>query len=80
MTMPPGEDGSAVPAQILIKLGEMGAQLAVISEQLKTAADVGRDHEQRLRTLERARWPLPTIAVLAAIIAAVVAALAYLRA
>jgi hypothetical protein len=56
MSMPPDD---AVPAQILIKLGEMGAQLAVITEQLKDIPD----HEARLRVLERARWPLPTVAL-----------------
>jgi hypothetical protein len=71
MTLPP-DDG--VPAQILIKLGEMGAQLAVIAEQLKDIPD----HEARLRVLERARWPLPTVALVASVgagIAAWVAAL-----
>jgi hypothetical protein len=52
----------------------MGAQLAVIAEQLKDIPD----HEARLRVLERARWPLPTMAVVASVgagIAAWVAAL-----
>lgn len=80
MTMPQGDSGSdAVPAQILIKLGEMGAQLAVISQQLTTVTAAQSDHEQRLRTLERRQWPLPTLAALAAVIAAVVAVLAYMR-
>lgn len=61
MTMPP--DGSDHSAQILLKLGEMGATLAVIQEQLRDLPD----HEQRLRALERARWPIPTIATLAAV-------------
>jgi len=76
--MPSGES-DAVPAQILIKLGEMGAQLAVIHEQLKTAAFVDGDHETRLRALERARWPLPTIAVIAAVGSTVAAVLAYVH-
>ena len=67
MTMPPETDGTS--AQILIKLGEMGAQLAVINEQLKPIAD----HEQRLRDLEKARWPLPTVAAVAAVGASVAA-------
>lgn len=68
MTMPP--DGSERSYdQILIKLGEMGAQLAVISEQLKAIPD----HEARLRKLEAARWPLPTVAAVAAVGAAVAA-------
>lgn len=35
-------------AQVLMKLGEMGAQLAVINEKLSTLPD----HESRLRSLE----------------------------
>jgi hypothetical protein len=38
-------------AQILLKQGEMGTQLAVISEKLSDLPD----HEQRIRTLEAAQ-------------------------
>lgn len=41
-------------AQILLKQGEMGTQLAVISEQLKIVPD----HESRIRALESARAKL----------------------
>ncbi|TFE42508.1 hypothetical protein E3E14_25335 [Streptomyces sp. ICN441] len=34
------------------------------------------DHEARLRTLEKARWPLPTIGVLAGVAGAATGALA----
>lgn len=34
------------------------------------------DHEMRLRSLERSRWPLPTVTVLIALASLVVAALA----
>jgi hypothetical protein len=52
----PPADGAlgSTLSQILIKQGEMGVQLAVISEQLK----VMPDHEQRLRALERFRFTL----------------------
>lgn len=59
--MPPDHDGTI--AQVLIKLGEVGAQLAVISEQLKAIPD----HEARLRKLESARWPVPTVAAVASV-------------
>lgn len=36
------------------------------------------DHEMRIRTLERSRWPLPTIGVLAGVGGAVTGALALL--
>lgn len=35
----------------------------LISQQSATQVDVA-DHETRLRTLERARWPLPSLAAL----------------
>lgn len=71
----PSSDGEATAAQILVKLGEMGAQLAVIGEQLKDIPD----HEQRLRALERARWPWPTVAAVAAVGAAVAAWASFLH-
>lgn len=37
------------------------------------------DHETRLRTLERSRWPLPTIGALAGVSGAVAGALALLH-
>ncbi|MER7696154.1 MULTISPECIES: hypothetical protein [unclassified Streptomyces] len=44
--------------------------------------DLGKDvadHETRLRALERARWPLPTIGVLAGLGGAVTGLLALLQ-
>lgn len=35
----------------------------LIAQQAETSADL-KDHETRLRTLERGRWPLPAVAVL----------------
>lgn len=44
--------------QILLKQGEIGAQLAAIGEQLKPI----KDHEDRLRALEQFRWRMAGIA------------------
>lgn len=44
----------------------------LIEQQSHTQADVV-DHESRLRTLERARWPLPSLAVLLSMAALVLA-------
>ena len=44
-----GEDGTL--AQILIKLGELGTQVAVLGEKMNDLPD----HESRLRYLERTR-------------------------
>ena len=49
------EPGSATLAQVLVKLGEMSAQLAVITVQLGAIPD----HESRLRALEKWRYSLP---------------------
>lgn len=50
----------------------------VLDEQKDIRTDVA-DHETRLRVLERARWPLPTIGVLAGVAGAATGALALLR-
>jgi hypothetical protein len=57
----PAPDSNSMLAQILIKQGEMGTQLAVITEQLKAVPD----HENRIRSLERWRYGLPLAGVLA---------------
>lgn len=58
MTHPPQ---ASTNDAILLKLGEMGAQLAVITEQLKDVPD----HETRLRALEKWRYGLPFAGLLA---------------
>ncbi len=49
--LPPVQPDTSATSQILLKLGEMGTQLAVIHEQLKDLPD----HEQRIRVLETGR-------------------------
>jgi hypothetical protein len=66
MTMPDDATSGGVLAQILLKQGEMGVQLAVITEQLKVLSD----HEQRLRALERVRWQAAGIAASVGVFAA----------
>ena len=41
----------------------------VLIEQQTTTRQEVQDHEQRLRGLERGRWPLPSLAVLVSIAA-----------
>jgi len=43
----------------------------LISQQSTTQAEV-QDHESRLRSLEKARWPLPSAAVLLSIAALII--------
>lgn len=54
MTMPqtPAEQDGAVQAQVLMSLGKIEVQLAVINEKLNSIPD----HEARLRRLERFRY------------------------
>lgn len=53
----PPHDG--ILAQILLKQGEMGTQLAVIASKLDSIPD----HETRIRNLERWKYSLPLTAV-----------------
>lgn len=50
MTVPDGQPGEGTQAQILLKLGEISTQVAVITEKLAALPD----HEQRIRANERA--------------------------
>ena len=49
MTMPPDAAPDAMQSQILIKLGAMGEDLAVIKDRMGAL----KDHEDRIRQLER---------------------------
>lgn len=54
---------------------------AIVERQTGQQDEHGRDlvdHETRLRSLERNRWPLPTVNALAALAAVVLAVLALL--
>lgn len=50
----------------------------ILDETKDIRTDLG-DHEQRLRTLERARWPLPTIGALTGVAGAAAGVLALIR-
>jgi hypothetical protein len=50
-------------------------RLADAHDEVRT--DVA-DHEQRIRSLEKARWPLPSIAALVAVASLIVALLSYM--
>lgn len=45
----------------------------VLIEQQATATTELADHENRIRTLERARWPLPSVGVVLAVLSLIVA-------
>ncbi len=48
------------------------ADVSRLADQHGGTARQGTDHETRIRALERARWPLPTVSVLIAALAVVV--------
>jgi len=50
--------------EIYDKLVTVDVSVRRISDQITDLAQDVRDHETRLRTLEKARWPLPALAVL----------------
>ena len=76
--MAPDESATVRLVDIYARQIEMGTLLAVITEQLKTAADRGNDHEARLRALERWRYALP-LSALGALASAALAAAAFLH-
>lgn len=46
-----------------------------MADQHVNTADDMKDHEARLRSLERRQWPLPTVSALVALVALLVAVL-----
>lgn len=55
-----------------------GGVEVIVAQQAQTKSEV-EDHETRIRALERARWPLPSIAVLLSVGATVLALLQFLK-
>jgi hypothetical protein len=55
--------------EIYDQLVRVAAAVERVSVQLAEIAQDVHDHETRLRSLERARWPLPSLAVLVSIAA-----------
>lgn len=82
--MTPPDPGVYIPpAQMYQELRSLSDGVTRVETKLDGIAqgltDLGKDvsdHETRLRTLERARWPLPTIGVLAGVAGAATGALA----
>jgi hypothetical protein len=60
-------------------VGRIETKLDGILDETKDIRADMADHEMRLRTLERSRWPLPTIGVLAGAAGAATGILALLR-
>lgn len=66
------------PKEIYDQLVALNTKVELAMAGLADEDKRGQDHETRLRSLERGRWPLPSIAVLIALASAVTAAIALL--
>jgi hypothetical protein len=65
--------------EIYDELKTVGVKVDHVSSQVDgVVADVA-DHENRLRVLERSRWPLPSIAALVSLVSVVLAILAFMQ-
>lgn len=77
---PPADPGVYISsAQMYQEMRSLHDVVTRVDSKLDALSGQGRqlqDHETRLRTLERGRWPLPTIATLAGIAGATTGALA----
>lgn len=69
-----------LPPHVVIDLKTIYDQLLILTTEVKLLMSkqvehdrIDADHETRIRTLERARWPLPTVSVLVALAAAGIA-------
>jgi hypothetical protein len=55
--------------EIYEKVVQLGVKVDVLLSQHSDAINDIKDHESRLRSLERARWPLPALATIVSIVA-----------
>ncbi|WP_018214731.1 hypothetical protein [Salinispora vitiensis] len=63
--------------EIYDQLVALNTNVQVLAKDLKDLTQQGDDHERRLRALESARWPLPSLAAVVSIIALVVSIVGY---
>lgn len=75
MTIPTPSDPAAVAVELERMRGTMAEGFATVNGSLNLLAQRTdqtdrrlEDHEQRLDALERARWPLPSIAALVGLV------------
>ncbi|MDT0432817.1 hypothetical protein [Streptomyces salyersiae] len=75
MTIPTPSDPAAVAVELEKLRGTMetgfatvNGSLALVAQRTDQTDRILTDHEQRLDALERARWPLPSLAALVGVI------------
>lgn len=77
---PPGTAGVQVSfEQIYAQLQEANKKLDVLTSEVRELRKDSDDYEARLRALEKARWPLPSLAALVAFASLVVAIVAVVQ-
>ena len=57
----------------------LNTNVQLLAGDIKDLSKQGEDHEARIRSLERGRWPLPSLAALVSIAALVLAAAGHLN-
>lgn len=85
--MTPQDPGVYIsPAQMYDEVRNLSKAVDRIEQKIDSIIDETKDirndladHESRIRSLERGRWPLPTVAALAGVGGAVTGALALFR-
>ncbi|MGK3093788.1 hypothetical protein ACG93S_28730 [Streptomyces sp. WAC01490] len=75
MTIPTPSDPAAVAVELEKLRGTMetgfatvNGSLALVAQRTDQTDRILTDHEQRLDALERARWPLPSLAALVGVV------------
>lgn len=75
MTMPSPSDPAAVAVELerlrgTVETGfaTVNGSLALVAQRTDQTDRILNDHEQRLDALERARWPLPSLAALVGVV------------
>ncbi|WP_405508778.1 hypothetical protein OG323_22515 [Streptomyces cyaneofuscatus] len=75
MTIPTPSDPAAVAVELEKLRGTMetgfatvNGSLALVAQRTDQTDRILSDHEQRLDALERARWPLPSLAALVGVV------------
>lgn len=78
MTTPDPPPGVVItPREIYDAVRELTVRVDIVIAQHEQLASRAGDHEDRLRSLERARWPLPSIAAIMSVIAILLGAIPY---
>ncbi|MFI2258958.1 hypothetical protein OHU45_25820 [Streptomyces tubercidicus] len=80
--MPEGEVALALAelrSSLEVGLAKIDGQLALLVQRSDQTDKAVEDLEERVTTLERGRWPLPAITVLASVTAVVLTAYGVLR-